>query len=414
MDGELWTGDSRNLTLPGFQDFRISGFQSLGIADSQGLTLPEADGAVEPSPERTPAADPVIDAAFAKELIAKAAPVAKVEGTLQDLFAAFAAGYQGGKRSLTVWSKAVKNWSAMWGGLRMCRSIASTPISEPPYYGITAGHLDMVRLYLARVVSPQTANTRLARIRGLLRWAHLQGWRGPVPDCARLPAPRGDAKVWLSAEQFRALLDACRVASWPVYRGTSPAHQWRSLIAFRCCYGPRVHECFALRPAHRPLLWSNLVRPGRTPLAMGQCSWDQGWLSYVPQKQERKKPGPVVLPLLPSIRRWLNELQPRALDPEYPIWTWPRSAELYQQTWAEIRTEAARLSAEPFFERLQFEQLRESAGTLHYQLSRSEKIAEAVLGHCPRDVSGTHYVSLEKTLCEHFGDSRLAEYFRWP
>jgi hypothetical protein len=272
----------------------------------------------------------------------------------------------------------------------------------------------MAAKFLRRRCSPSTANKRLGHLRGLLRWAHKLGWRGPVPDCERVAACRADQQVWLTRDQFAELLASCEVATWPAGRATSAAHQWRSLIVFRCCYGLRVHEAFAVRKSHRPLKWSHVHPPGRTPLRLGQCDWPSGWLSYVPAKQQREKPGAVVLPLHAECRRWLLELGPRSLQPEYPVWNWPASPKLYGRTWAAIRAEALRRTGAELFEGLQFEQLRESAATLHYQISRSAEIARAVLGHAPRDVSSTHYVSIEQTLCEHFGNQRLAEYLRWP
>jgi integrase len=179
--------------------------------------------------------------------------------------------------------------------------------------------------------------------------------------------------------------------------------QWRVALRWYVLYGFRTQELIAFESDHRPLLWSDLYPAGLSPAQGGQVVCEHGWLKYVPQKQEGKKPDPLVLPLHPEAVSWVDRLRLPllgAVSCDRPVFAWPRSSSQFYAAWGAIAARAAEILGKPAVAEYAIKHLRKTCATWHETLAPG--IAEHITGHGDRSVIQRHYVNHERMLVDHF------------
>jgi len=217
-------------------------------------------------------------------------------------------------------------------------------------------------------------------------------------------------KVFQSDEQINDLWEACDAAEWPRFDANhkrlpySPATAWRVAILLYRTYGFRTQELIRHEANFRALQWSSLFRPGLTPNPVGRCECEHGWISYVPQKQERKKPDPLVVPITKHVRAALSRVVPVEMDREQPILNWIMSSVGFYRQWHGLNELAGIKPRDGSGVRRYLPKHFRKAATTGINLHRSG-MAEHVVGHGAdrsgqSSISSKHYDNAEAAVLE--------------
>lgn len=290
----------------------------------------------------------------------------------------------------------------------LLREGAQYGMANPVLRDVSRATLEQFRGWLvSRPLSPRTANKRIAALQRIMQTA-AEREECPYDGAVRVPrleAGGGGSKLYLRSEQVERLYRAAQVCAWPRAdrrgRPLDPVAQWRAAIVLWWTYGPRTQELVRYERRMRAICWGNLHPAGESPADDGQAVCEHGWLAYVPQKQQRLKPGPLVLPLSALAAAHLRAIRPPAIRPEQPVCDWPMaSGRLYEQ-WERL-TEAAGVRPKPDpatgqARRFHLKHFRKSCET-HYATHYGEDLARAIVGHAPRDVALRHYIHLEQRI----------------
>lgn len=217
-------------------------------------------------------------------------------------------------------------------------------------------------------------------------------------------------KVFQSDEEIGLLWDACKHATWPRYDSAgkkllySPATAWRVAIVMFRTYGFRTQELVRHENDFRSLQWLSIFPPGITPNAVGRGECEYGWLSYVPQKQERMKPEPLVVPLTKHIAKALSLVVPATLVRSAPILDWVLSSVGFYRQFHELnRLAGIKPRSGSGVSRYQIKHFRKAATTA-INLHRPG-LAEHIIGHGAdrsgqSSISSKHYDNAESAVLE--------------
>jgi integrase len=214
-------------------------------------------------------------------------------------------------------------------------------------------------------------------------------------------------KFYFTREQLDALYHAADAAEWPRIGDLSPGDFWRSTFVLFTNFGFRTQELVAFEPDHQPLLVGNFWWQPETPDPEGTAINSYGWLSYVPQKQKRKKPKPLYLPLNRCVQAHVQmvlsarDFKKGDRDPLFPI---PHCNRSFYAAWqtilraAKVRPKASLDGTPQDFE------LRHFRKTCTTWMNRHRPgIAPYITGHASRDtssVSEIHYNNAELAVLE--------------
>lgn len=237
------------------------------------------------------------------------------------------------RRPSTVASlvREVDRWAA-W-----CLSVTDQPL---PIAKIRRRHLQTFREWLS--AAGGSVPLQNGSIRAVLQVLHAAEKHELITHSPKLEALSrvGVApKVFPSDEEICRIWDVTNQAVWPKRDSDlnplpySPADAWKAAIVMYRTYGMRTQELVQLEYDFRSLQWSNITDSGLTPNPVGRCECDHGWLSYVPQKQERMKADALVNPLNEYTRAAVELVRTKSAKPEYRIFNWSLSAVSFRKQW---------------------------------------------------------------------------------
>ena len=95
-------------------------------------------------------------------------------------------------------------------------------------------------------VSTATINHDLRHLKAALRIAHEWGYLPKVPKVRKVKEDQRIGRI-ITPEHFKAIYDACDVATMPEGLHCPPADWWRGLLAFLMTTGWRIGEALAFR-----------------------------------------------------------------------------------------------------------------------------------------------------------------------
>jgi len=248
----------------------------------------------------------------------------------------------------------------------------------------------------------RNVNKHVGTVQKILGACVDEGLLESVPRLRPLDCAGANEPVALTQVEAGAVYRACDVATWPT-RGALTQLRWRSAIVIWTTYGLRCQELTAFEADHEPLRWSNVRFDPGCPANGGRTVAPHGWLSYVPQKQRRKKPRPVVVPLTLPARRHLDALRRTAGGDDEPVLPVPRAGKGFYEQWHSIASAAAERCGRPALAALQISHLRETCVTWHRDWEQHPGISELITGHAPRSIQQRHYDVPYGRLVEHLG-----------
>lgn len=232
------------------------------------------------------------------------------------------------------WREVAAGWESKTG-LDLQRRINSPALSEVGKTELLAFREWLVGL---GTLSARTVNKHLGSLQAIAESCITEGLIGAFPRIPRLPENKRGRKLHLAYEEATALKAACLVAEWPRDLPFAASLYWEALVVGFCVYGFRTQEQVAYEKGSTPLQWADIRLAEETPHPDGKAVNRHGWLVYTPQKQKRRKPEPLVLPIIGSYRHHLDAIRPpEATGPVFPFPL--HSVEFYRQ-WAAIRAEA--------------------------------------------------------------------------
>jgi hypothetical protein len=228
-------------------------------------------------------------------------------------------------------------WSTWW----------QTQHHKPlPIRKIDQRHLRAFRDWCLSVgVSVTGANRAVNAVKQILQCAKRHGFVRDVPAITALPHRGVAPKIFPSDEEIERIWEATSVAKWPNRTASrsplpySPSQAWQALLVFLRVYGMRIQELVRLESSYRSLEWGNVFPGGLTPNPEGRCECPYGWLSYVPQKQERVKPDPLFLPLTSVTSAVLTMLHCNSTR-KGCVFDWPLSSISFYGQWHVIMEKA--------------------------------------------------------------------------
>lgn len=298
---------------------------------------------------------------------------------------------------------AVRLWCAFWEAGATEPSVGLTDGLEPAIGDWAAVDLLAFRAWLARSRSARTANKHLASVAAICAAA------GVSPPRVRPLPTRASPTVYLTAAEVGRLYAAAAAATWPACDRAGEiidaGLHWQSAIAIWWNYGLRTQELVAISAGHAGLTWRNIfwdpIPPGG-----GRSRSPFGWLCYTPQKQRRRKPQPLILPMPRIVAEHFRALGP--LRPGGTIFDWPRAHKSFATQWRKIVAAAgvqprADFAADDAPAAVHVSDLRKSCATAHNRNARG--VAPLVLGHAPRGeslVTDRHYINADQLLVDAF------------
>jgi integrase len=276
-------------------------------------------------------------------------------------------------------------------------------------------------------LSPRTINKHLGTVTAVLEAAVRHALLPHAYKLEPLPTQRASRKLYLSYAEAEALKRACRVAHWPRDLPCRPAAYWEALLVGWCVYGFRTQEQVRYETRMRALTWGDVRPQSETPAPEGKAEWRLGWLVYTPQKQQRIKPDPLVLPLHPAYHAHLEAIRPDDAGPEEPVFPFPLSNEAFYGAWksilqaAGVRPKAGLDGIAPAY---QVRHLRKTCTTWcndHGATVGVPHLGELVTGHAadrgpggPSAISATHYDNAEQRLLKGLTTLPLPPSFAAP
>ena len=221
-------------------------------------------------------------------------------------------------------------------------------------------------------------------------------------------------KFYLSYEQVEALYRHAGAAQWPASFPApvgerirrplpfSPAAYFRAAIVMWFTYGMRTQELISYSRTMNALTWEQICEDPDTPAEEGQATNEHGWFYYLPEKQKRLKPDPLVLPLSAVAMAHLQSIRPPDPLPVTRVFPFPYASDGFYAAWRRI-TSAAGVAPKRNLrtgEQAEYlpKHLRKTCETWHD--THKPGIGPVVTGHAERSVSGRHYVNREWQLVE--------------
>lgn len=231
-------------------------------------------------------------------------------------------------------------WRAFEGGWRPINIDLTNRINNPvppSVRGVNRTDLLGFREWLAQhpeELSNRTINKHLGSLQAIGESCVTAGLLGAFPKIKPLEATKAARKLNLSYEEADTLKRACEVADWPNgLLHPAPAY-WEAAVVGWCVYGFRTQEQIRVERRMRTLEWTDIRSAIETPHPDGKAKNPHGWLVYTPQKQERRKPEPLVLPVVEAYRRHLEAIRPP--NPKGPVFPFPLNGETFYDTWDKI------------------------------------------------------------------------------
>ncbi len=198
---------------------------------------------------------------------------------------------------------------------------------------------------VSRPISARSLNKTLGALEQIINAASETLDSLSVIRVKKVAQPRQVDKLVISDSDLSRIFEACEVATWPSCAAdgrepvSSPPTLWRFLVAWWTNYGMRTQDLVAFESSQRPICWANVTTSPENPHHDGTLSNEHGWLVYVPDKTERDKPDPLVLPLNATTRHWLDRLAddtPTGRDPARVIAPVPHSGREFYGQWRRI------------------------------------------------------------------------------
>lgn len=281
---------------------------------------------------------------------------------------------------------------------------AKKRIADPPIHRISKAHLEGFRRWILPGKAAVTVNNLVAKIRTLILAADEAGWREErPPKLRRLKARNYATKLVMTDDDLTKLYRAADGASWPARdrmgREVNPGDQWRAAIVMFSCYGFRTQELIRYCSWKRSLSWANVLSQSVSP-GLSEAVNDDGWLCYVPEKQEGAKPEQLVLAIPDVVRLHLRRLGRSGTTDDGVIFDWPLSRRSQDIAFRGICLRAGvRPPVATGCSRFLIKHFRKTATTRHNL--QTPGIAPHVLGHAPRNVSERHYNNPEQAVANH-------------
>lgn len=354
----------------------------------------------------------------------------------------------------------LRDWDRFWAAMAespTARKLAAAAGQEvrstgPNLSRIEQEHLENCHAWLVASKGGNAtlwANKVCKAVRQLCRWAVEKGLRKSVPTWKSKAAKSVADKVYVAHGESEAasrvvlvgsetqptlgtvgsetqptlrselqwLLWACAAAEWPDVLGMSAADWWRAAIVLWVLYGMRTQDLVSYEEDKRGLTWGCVRYDPQTPATAGRARFASGWLRYVPQKTERKKPEPIILPLHPVARRWLDQIRTPTAGESDAVFPWPRHQTAFYAAWRAIVRRAREESGVKTFDVLMPRHFRKTCSTWHKEIAtlngRQDEIADHVTGHAKRTISEKHYSAHENLLVEHFSWPQWDAWLAW-
>ena len=231
------------------------------------------------------------------------------------------------------------------------------------------------------LMGTRTANKYVNTILALVRHAAEDDPDLRVPRVRPLATRRAAEKLYCTDHDLDALYQAAERAVWPVVRGVPADLWWQAALVLWLAKGFRTQELVRYDSDVRALDWSAVRWEPDHPHHWGRTASPHGWIVYTPQKQERCKPEPLVLPLTEIEALHLRSIAPP--DRSGPLFPWPLNKRSFYGQWQRLIEDAGLDPA------LLPKHLRKTCVT------RVETVAPGMApfltGHAPRTVQAAHY-----------------------
>jgi len=320
------------------------------------------------------------------------------------------------KSTLAGYKTHLGRWDEYWSGNQTGKDRLPTPTLAT----IDNEKLELWRNWLLMRLTGQnpelTANNHLTSVHAVLRWAEAAGRIDKAPHLERLPAVKVAKRLYFRYDELERIYEACSIATWPTtdHHGAqplpfSPACYWRAAVALFFNYGFRTQELIRFERDHESLTWRQICYDHETPAEDGRAENRWGWLWYVPQKQRRKKPEPLILPLNQITAAHVRSITPPGgADPGRPLLDWPLSnVALYGQWYRILAAAEVAPKADLVTGAVGRYHLRHFRKTCTTWLNRHRPgIAPLVTGHAERAL--TRNVRADATLSATAADGPLS------
>lgn len=262
--------------------------------------------------------------------------------------------------------------------------------------------------------SPRTANKHLGSLQAILATAGERGAHLCPPRIKPLDVQKAAKKLYLTYDQVGAIYAACDAAEWPTvdHYGAplpfSPGTYWRAFVVLQFNYGPRTQELWSYEKEYEGLTWRQVSWEAETPAQEGTAENRHGWFHYVPQKQIRLKPDPLVLPLNEAAAAAIRSIMPPGgCDPRERLFPAPHGDKKFYEAWDTI-VKASRVKLKVDLKTgerppVHIKLFRKTCETWHDNHAAGDGragIGEIITGHAERSVSGKHYANRERRLVE--------------
>lgn len=337
---------------------------------------------------------------------------------------------QGGRSADTLgeYETHLRRWAECWDAVRSQEAENwKYRMTHPVLPEIGRTELEAFRNWLQQHpdrLSNRTINKHLGSIRAIGEAAVRNELLAAFPKLEPLTAGTAGRKLHLSYEEADALKRACRAADWPSGLPCPAALYWETLVVGWCVYGFRTQEQARYESAMRELRWPDLRDHEETPDPDGKATWRHGWLVYTPQKQERIKDKPLVLPLCEAYHRHLQAIRSFGGEFSGSVFPFPLSNERFYATWRAI-VAAAGVKPKPGLDGLQPEyqikHLRKTATKWlndHGAKVGCPGIAPYIVGHAAErsasKVSDVHYDHPEQRIIDTLSTLPLPPSFYEP
>lgn len=225
----------------------------------------------------------------------------------------------------------IRTWSQWWATVASEKLVLSK---------VRRVHLERFREWMAEQgKSTHAQNYAIRSVIQVLNAARKNEFIVSVPFLEAIPRNDAAPKIFPSADEIEKLWDAAERMRWPTRDSRrrplpySPATAWRCFLVMVSTYGFRTQELVQLEAGFRSLKWSNVYGAGLTPNPEGRAESQFGWISYIPQKQERVKWQPVVVPLTKYALAVLDVLGRDQAISDNAVFDWPLSSVSFYAEW---------------------------------------------------------------------------------
>lgn len=222
-----------------------------------------------------------------------------------------------------------------------------------------------------------------------------------APEWPKLPKVDPNIRVAAFTELV-AVLDACKVADWPIGLTIDPPTYWRCLIVWLLTYGQRIGEAFT-QPWETAEFKRGRLNPGiylaeLSPHPRGRLlnlTSPHGWMIYHSRKTESSKPTPICHPLNAATRCVVDIMRPHTKSAVFPLGLKRGSSveatnyrnrnKSLNRVWGKILTAAG--VVDPFTRH----DMRRTAETIYDESTNCP--GSVITGHAARTVSDQSYAA---------------------